>query len=1238
MSRRALLLLSLIPLLLIPLLLDEDRAPRPPAAWPEARSELAQLLEEAEPGSAEHQSLSRALHRVRRKAAQTAPRAEDPGAFYEALASIRQTESGESYPGGHRSRVLEAARRLGKRVDGPLPWLERGPGNVAGRTRAVIVDAADPTEQTWLAGTIGGGIWKTTDAGASWFSISPDFTSLSVGTLAQCASQPEVIYAGTGMGYGRVVDLEGSGVWKIVDGGDTWQQLPSTSAGQVFEAVNRIVVDPEDPDVVVLCSNNSFSHLGPQGGDKTSGIFRSVDGGQTWTQTFDPVPLFTGLYDNRVQQIVANPQNFRTLYATVNEIGVVRSRDGGITWEVSADDFALASDIGNPPGGGTGLNPVSVRTEMAVSPTDTSRLYAAVERPRGVADLFMSTDAGDSWVRVDDLSGDPNWFNAFGESGITGAYTAGWFDNTIAVHPYDEDVVFVGGVNLYRLDVDPTTATRTSTAIGWWIPNTDGIPVVHADHHFLTMIPKSAATQSFWILDANDGGVGLSKDGGASFVQLANLGSTQFYGADRRVDQPVYIGGMQDNGTWQSGVDPSATSAWSPKLGGDGFEVAVNGRDGNLVLGGSQFGNLSRSTDGGATWTAIPEAKRGNAPFISKIANNDVDPDLVFTVGTDGLGRSTDFGLSWTTVALPGSWLGYRPFDNVEVGLADPQVVWAHSRLAKDPATGRRGGVYVSDDGGLSFSNVTGDLPSIGLLEASGVATHPLERDTAYLLFGAPGLPKILRTTDRGQTWQDLSGYSAPAKTMGLLSPNGFPDVAVFSLLVMPFDPDVIWAGTEIGLFVSEDAGASWALSTSGLPSVAIFEMKIVDDEVVVATQGRGVWTVALPELATWTPPPVTLAPRLTRFALLPTGELGLEVELRSPYDSTRVTVDGVLVEARGPNAEPETLDLRLPVTSTQTRLAEVTSLKDGRSYRSAQRTATVFPAEPRNRYVNDFASASAGDDFIGGGFGVVDRFGFSSRAIHSLHSYPAATDLTYMLRVPILVDAQSSQLHYRDVALIEEGVASDWRDVNFFDYVVVEGSSDGVQWEPLAPGYDSRANPAWSSAYRAGLLSNGDSNTQGDESLYVEHTLDLRDTFTPGEHVFVRFRLHSDPLAVAWGWAIDDLSIQPEAVGLPDADGEDGPPELPRVVSLGRNTPNPFNPRTTIHYALPERSPVRLAVYDLRGRHVRTLVDEEIDGGEHSVEWDGRDRGGRSVASGVYFYRLDTPTRSFSRKMTLVE
>lgn len=1071
---------------------------------------LSQKMAQAEPGSAEALKYARMIKKVKMKAEQTGPRQENPGALIEAFAQIKSDAQGRGYTPGYRVKAIEKSRKTGRTAKKRADWTELGPANVSGRIRTVVIDPDDASLNTWYLASIGGGVWKTADGGASWRHLTADLGTLCITTLVQAPSNPNVMYAGTGMGYGRVVDLIGSGIWKSTDRGESWTQLASTANGQLLEAINRIVVDPNDENVLVVCSNDGFSHWGPKGGTRKSGIFRSTDGGASFTQTFDADAFFGTTTDNRVQQIVSHPSNPNRLYATVNEVGVIRSNDGGQSWEVSANNFADPNDVGNPTGNGFGLAGISVRIEMAIAPSDPNRLYAAVERPRGIADLYMSTNGGDTWVLVNDTGSDPNWFNVFGQSGATGAYTAGWFDNCITVHPTDPNVVFVGGVNIYRLTISPFAATRTSALSAYWIPNNFGVAVVHADHHWLETVPYSAAPAGYRIFNGNDGGVAISDDGGTTWQQFRGMRTSQFYGAAKKPGENVYIAGAQDNGSWVSGADPGINTSWTPVLGGDGFEAVWHATDPNLALANSQFNGIARSTDGGMSFTASPPTGAGAGPFITKMGYSNTDPDLVFAVSNAGISRSDDFGKTWTLTPVSGNWLGYRPFDNVEVSEADPQVVWISSRMDIDPPAGQRGGIHVSTDGGLSFTEVSANFPA-GLTEASGLAPDPVDANTCYVLFAAPGTPKVMRTKDLGQTWEDLSGFVNGA------SNRDFPDVAVFDLQPLPHDPSILWAATEIGLFVSEDDGASWAFD-SGMPHVAIFELKIQEEQILAATQGRGIWAARVPEMANYQYPQVTLSPRLSTLALDARGNLQVGFDARSAYDEVQLLINGEVQQSFVANDAAFSDLVLFPQLGSGTVNAQVMAFKDGRSYKSPVKQVSVKAYQPMTTYANNFDSAA--DDFILSGFALTNINGFNTQMLASAIPYPNNAQLTATLARPLVVPSSNAIMRFDEFALVEPGTGSGvFGDPQFWDFVIVEGSTDGLNWTQLLDGYDARLHADWLAAYNqtgSGIV----------PSLLKPREIDLLQTYSPGEQVMVRFRLSADPAVNGFGWVIDNLSI----------------------------------------------------------------------------------------------------------------
>lgn len=362
---------------------------------------------------------------------------------------------------------------------------------------------------------------------------------------------------------------------------------------------------------------------------------------------------------------------------------------------------------------------------------------------------------------------------------------------------------------------------------------------VHVDHHNIQVIPVDETRNRFKVLNANDGGVFFSEDSGENFTGVTGYNTTQFYGLAKKPGENVYIGGTQDNGTWLSDMDPQRTHSWEHVLGGDGFDAVWHSKDERLVLATSQYNGIARSTDGGRSFSRV-QTPDDYGPFFSVLSNSRDVPDRVFAVGGKGVWRSDDFGETWDIVLIPDEQWGFGARHKVRVSLANANIVWAGRRMVNNSST-----VVVSVDGGQTFvpKPVPGIAPRTNI---SGIATHPGQDSTAYILFSAFNQAKILHTTDLGQTWQDLSGF---ANSGGGSSTKGFPDVAVYDLLVMPHDPNILWAGTEIGLFESIDAGQTWEYADNGLPAVSIWQMRLVDNQIILATHGRGIWTLDLPHL-----------------------------------------------------------------------------------------------------------------------------------------------------------------------------------------------------------------------------------------------------------------------------------------------------------------------------------------------------------------------------------------------------
>jgi hypothetical protein len=1035
-----------------------------------------------------------------------------------------------------------------------------------------VVDPNDPTGDTWFIASVGGGVWHTTNAGATWTQLMDDQPLLAMQSLAMAPSSTNILYAGTGESYFNIDTMNGNGMLRSTDGGASWSPVASTVDDPRFNNVSRILISPTDPTLVLVSTTVGRYKSGTT---PTTHIFRTTDGALNWTEVFMATNS-GGSGGARVQQLIADPTDFNIQYATVHETGILKSTDAGVNWSYI----------------NSGITDFSGRYELAISPVNSDYLYVSAEGASSSL-LWVSWNGGASWNAMSNTGGTNAWLGA-----------QGWYDNAIVCHPTDARIVYVGGPQLYQLTINFVGgSTYSSTALAsYYFP--------HPDHHILKIIEPSGG--GWYLLGTNDGGVTRTSSGVTGFTMPTDgMVTTQFYGIDKRPGASAYVGGTQDNGTWQSPVDPTASDPWDHRIGGDGYETSWHFDDPEKIMGGYQFNGLMRSLDGGVSWSSatggLTDTGGGNAPFITKIAKSWKRPDDVFAVGAQGVWRSTDFGASWSLSAINSSeWGNMSSFHDVRVSAANPDIVWAGARMDAS------GDIMVSTDAGVNFSSSV-DYTTVTMGGISGLATHPTEPNTAYVLFSFAERPKILKTTDLGLNWTDISGFGT-----GSVSTNGFPDVATYDLLVWPNDPQHIWVGTEIGLVESLDGGANWALANNGLPSVGIWFLKAVEDEIVVGTHGRGIWSTTVPALVDGQ----VFNPLFESMAQLPAGNLELHFNLRSAYDSTDVYVDSVLVATLPANTPLEAQVVSVPVLAQATVTAYARSYKDGSTYESTIKQAVVFPmADPVIAYSNDLNSA--GDLPVAmDGFSWTTPGGFSNPAMHTVHDYVNGAAYSFTLMAPIMI-AQVSTLTFDEIAIVEPGEpGSVWGDSDFWDYVIVEGSTDGITWQAVADGWDARDEPAWLTAYNGGQ--------PGTASMYANRSIDLHNTFSMGEVVLLRWRLSSDGYVTSWGWAVDNIVVT--------SSGPTGIGDTPRVVTLNQNYPNPFNPSTTIAFNLPHSGATSLVVYDVRGRLVRTLIDGVLQVGPQNLEWDGRNNAGQRVATGVYMYRLTFGNIVQQKKMVLLK
>jgi photosystem II stability/assembly factor-like uncharacterized protein len=354
----------------------------------------------------------------------------EPKGYAEWMRDIR-TRPGDEEPYEIGYQVKEymklVAANPSKRTDEMLDWKHRGPGNVGTRVRCMMFDEADPTGNTWLAASTGGGIWKTKNAGEDWEHLTLNLPHSVFTSIAQCKTKPAVMYAGTGEDvYAGGTGVSGTGIFKSEDGGKTWTLLPSTVGSKDFINTNDIVVDPNNADIVIATTSRGFS----KANDFERGIMRSTDGGRTWTKVYQPSYI-----QGFPMGITADPSNFNNLYVGIFGEGIVTSKDGGRTWQ----DNSLGG-IASGKSGGQRIG----RTEVAVFPQNSNFVAASVDYAGedGGSDVFISEDGGRTWAALENGQSGYDWIRQ------------GIFDNCITFNPLDRTEVFVGGVLLSRNKLD----------------------------------------------------------------------------------------------------------------------------------------------------------------------------------------------------------------------------------------------------------------------------------------------------------------------------------------------------------------------------------------------------------------------------------------------------------------------------------------------------------------------------------------------------------------------------------------------------------------------------------------------------------------------------------------------------------------------------------------------------------------------------------------------------------------
>jgi photosystem II stability/assembly factor-like uncharacterized protein len=700
-------------------------------------------------------------------------------------------------------------------------WEWLGPGNIGGRVRGIVIDPVDP-RRMWAA-SAGGGVWHSRDGGASWSTVG-DF----IGNLAcSCITRDPTtgtLYAGTGEGFGNADALAGNGIFAS-DDGLTWTVLPGTRVRE-FRFVNRIAATGSGAVLVA----------------SPLGIFRNADPRrEAWTQVLS-AQVGSVASERWFTDVKADPRGNGRVVAGAKGTGEAWfSTDDGLTWTVATHEGAWLG-----------------RVELAYAAKDPDIVYASVEMENG--EIWRSTDGGATFVprRTRTPAG--------GAAPYLG--DQGWYGNAIwAGDPTDENLVIVGGVNIWRSTDGGNVLTEIST---WWAH--PGSP--HADQHAIVAHPGYDGSGERTIFFGNDGGVCSAPDLAAVGnedrppftagweVPTASLAVTQFYGGAGNAQSGKIVGGAQDNGTLCFDPD-QGPQRWTTIFGGDGGWCAADPSDPAVFYGEYVFLSIHRNTDGGTTddqagdryihgeffnedegewdWKPspfrVPDAKAlpGQPPkalFIAPFVLDPNEPNRLLAGGMS-LWRTNDARTPNTTTTGP-SWASIK--DPIDPGGPTAAI----SALAV--ASGDSDMVWVGHANGAVFRTADGtaDQPTwqpatpaaVPRRYCTGITIDPADSRHVYVYFGGFARGNLWATRDGGATWADLSGT--------------LPTAPVRALAIHPRRSELVYAGTEVGLFASEDAGATWSPTNEGPTNCSVDDLFWMDESLVSVTHGRGMFRADL--------------------------------------------------------------------------------------------------------------------------------------------------------------------------------------------------------------------------------------------------------------------------------------------------------------------------------------------------------------------------------------------------------
>ncbi len=777
---------------------------------------------------------------------------------------------------------LAGEKILGLRAGGGIHgWEWLGPGNIGGRIRALVIHPSNPNRM-WIGG-VSGGIWRTTNGGLSWAPVNDFLPSLAVSCMVMDTDQTNVLYVGTGEGFGSSGFSGGAGVLKSSDSGDTWSQLGQTRG---WADVNRIAISPGRSGILLVAT--------------ATGIYRSLDAGAFWTKVYGKSEhkLVLDVKFITKDQVVAGRGNGEIIYsenggrtwkqATMNDTDnifishlikdsktdadndnndllKVESVAGFVVGDIIKimmnelvtvrkivdDNTLMVDDLSSDYlENNTVQNTLKGRVELGVGGKNDT-VYASIDIGGGT--IWRSDDMGKSFTLVGSPEDTPNFFVAFGDRNRN---SQGEYDNAIWVSPNDSEFIVVGGIDLWR----STTGGTNFEKISDWLRYHVGASA-HADQHCIMHHPFYDGDRNKAVFVVNDGGIQRTDDikgisaGSLNWVNLAhNLGITQFYHGSADPSGSVVVGGCQDNGNIKLESGHGTDGWWQcADCTGDGGFCAVNYNDPDVIYTSIQHLEIFKSTNRGdfylpATFRLDEARNASQTRFIAPFSMHPEKPDVLVAGGTK-IWRTDDGAKSWLEIRGAFSGKSIPVCSTIEISKGNSYQIWAgyvDGTVSKDKHI-TIGGIS-SDTWENVDDNGFNPLPNDRVV--TDIAINPLNINEVFVTLGESrnGLDARWRnvwfTNDNGETWQERRGTGV----------NALPAVHINTITFHPVDPNMVYVGTDIGVFTSNDKGLTWQKTTDGPVYTEIEHLFWQGRNLIAATYGRGMWRTkpVLPIYVDW--------------------------------------------------------------------------------------------------------------------------------------------------------------------------------------------------------------------------------------------------------------------------------------------------------------------------------------------------------------------------------------------------